>query len=469
MRLRLPSLRLLVPAILALAAGCAAADTSTGEGEDDVRAGERSILGRPKDYAADKTLRARSEALNISQKERRAVAWQALARILKETTIQEKHVKDGRKRARLPVFRTWYGKDDFGRMFAKGYGEQSADLRKTRTPMSDAAINALFDWNGSDRGAWAEDSYLDRVKNADTKPEIQGLGGNARVSYSPGVLRHVLKNYGTLSKCLTGAIKDDPAAGPPRADQFAPCFDEEAPADAAVIKASWLRADFGGTVPVTPTTPEALKARLAGSVDDGAWGPGATQATPDESSIYTVTMSDGSTFRMPGLHLITKELRDWLWISIWWSPDPDTDFGADRPQEIKALTGPWKNYKMCVVTGFDEGDADPTGGYPTGPGSLGDALKSVYAGKGAPSWCSNQYIERGAHNAQTNCIGCHQHAGTELRSEAVLADERKFPSQGRTKTRQNFPTDYVFAISSPPEGLGQISQTQIEHFDAVDR
>ena len=62
MRLRLPSLRLLVPGILALAAGCAAADTSTGEGEDDVRAGERSILGRPKDYAADKTQRARSEA-----------------------------------------------------------------------------------------------------------------------------------------------------------------------------------------------------------------------------------------------------------------------------------------------------------------------------------------------------------------------------------------------------------------------
>jgi hypothetical protein len=100
---------------------------------------------------------------------------------------------------------------------------------------------------------------------------------------------------------------------------------------------------------------------------------------------------------------------------------------------------------------------------------LGDALKAAYAGKGAPSWCSNQYIERGAHNAQTNCIGCHQHAGTELRSEAVLADERKFPSQGRSKTRQNFPTDYVFAISSPPEGLGQISQTQIEHFDTVDR
>jgi len=55
----------------------------------------------------------------------------------------------------------------------------------------------------------------------------------------------------------------------------------------------------------------------------------------------------------------------------------------------------------------------------------------VHAGAGGPSWCSNQYIERGAHNAQTNCIGCHQHAGTGLASEDVLADSLTFPQSGR--------------------------------------
>ena len=34
---------------------------------------------------------------------------------------------------------------------------------------------------------------------------------------------------------------------------------------------------------------------------------------------------------------------------------PNTDFGADRPASI---TGPWKNYKMCVATQYLEGDAD---------------------------------------------------------------------------------------------------------------
>src|SRR5690606_27811438 len=115
------------------------------------------------------------------------------------------------------------------------------------------------------------------------------------------------------------------------------------------------------------------------------------------------------------------ELRHWLWITIWWSPEPNTDFGADRPEAITELGGPWKNYKMCVATDFEERDPDPTGGYPTGPGSLGDALAAVHGGGSpgspTPSWCSNQFIERGAKNAQTNCVGCHQHAGTTLLSE----------------------------------------------------
>ena len=180
-------------------------------------------------------------------------------------------------------------------------------------------------------------------------------------------------------------------------------------------------------------------------------------------------MTDGSTFRMPALHLITKELREWLWITIWWSPEPDTDFGADRPAAITQLGGPWKNYKMCVVTGYEEKDPDPTGGFPTGKGSLGDALKATYKGVGAPTWCSNQYIERGTHNAQTNCIGCHQHAGTTETSESILQAPDKFPEASRTKLRKNFPADYLWAVTSAPERLAGIIEDQVKHYDQVDR
>lgn len=461
---------------LALSAASAAAGCSADSGdgtsqEDDVRSAERAIIGPARPYVPSRTLDRQKDALDASQKLRREVAWKSLAKILKDNRVAESDAKLGTKRARLPAFRTWYQKDDYERMFAKLYEEHGKDARKARAPFTDAQIDAALEWNATDRGSWSDDAFEDRLKQIDSKAAAEGLGGNARVQYSTGAVRHMMKNWAPLTKCARGEVADEPNAEPKSPSLFATCVDEEFPKDAAVIKAAWLRSDFDIKVPVRPTSAEALKARMAGELDEGGWGraDAANDQAPDDASIYSVKMTDGSSFRMPALHLVTKELREWLWITMWWSPDPDTDFGADRPQAITELGGPWKNYKMCVVTGYEEKDPDPTGGFPTGPGSLGDALAATYKGVGAPTWCSNQYIERGAHNAQTNCIGCHQHAGTNLRSEAVLEDAVAFPDFGRTKIRKNFPADYVFAAVQPPEGIAAIMQTRVEHFDTVDR
>lgn len=456
---------------VAAAVGCSAESSDGASQDDDVRSVERAIIGPARPYVADKTLEGKKDTLDASQKARREAAWKALAKVLKDGRIAEPDVKVDSKRAKLPAFRTWYQKDDYERMFAKLYEEHGKEPRKARKPFTDAEIDAVLDWNAKDRGSWADDAFEERLKQIDGRAAAQGLGGNARVQYSTGAVRHMMKSWAPLTKCARGEVADDPKAEPRAPDLFATCVDEEFPKDAAVIKAAWLRSDFGMKVPVRSTSAEALKARFAGTVDEGGWGKGdaADEQAPDESSIYSVKMTDGSSFRMPALHLVTKELREWLWITIWWSPEPDTDFGADRPAEITKLGGPWKNYKMCVVTGYEEKDADPTGGFPTGKGSLGDALKAVHQGVGAPTWCSNQYVERGTHNAQTNCIGCHQHAGTNLRSEAVLGDATAFPDFGRTKVRKNFPADYVFAAVQPPESIASGMQTQVEHFDSVDR
>lgn len=455
---------------LAAAVGCGvSADQGAGE-EDDVRSVERAIIGKPKEYPADRTLDTKLDLLNSSQKARREAAWKALAKVLRDVNLADPDVKVGRSRGKLPAFRTWYQKDDIERMFARAYEAHGKEGRLKRTPLTTAEINAVAEWNAEDRGSWTEEAYFERIKSLEqNKAAVQGLGGNARVSYSPGAVRHMMKNYPLLAKCARGEIADDPKKDLFATKNFSTCLDAEFPKDAAIIKAAWLRADFGMGVPVRPTTPEALAPRLAGTKDDGGWGKGVTEATPDESSIYTVKMSDGSTFRLPALHLVTKELREWLWITIWWAPDPDNDFGADRPDEIKRLPGPWKNYKMAVSTSFVESDPDPTGGFPRGKGSLGDALAATYAGVGKATWNSNQYVERGAHNAQTNCIGCHQHAGTPLRSEAILADPVAFPAAGRTKVRGNFPGDYTFAVSAPPDSLGQAFDSVISHYDSVDR
>jgi hypothetical protein len=116
---------------------------------------------------------------------------------------------------------------------------------------------------------------------------------------------------------------------------------------------------------------------------------------------------------------------------------------------------------MCVVSQYLEGDADPRGGF---SGSLGDSLEAVN-GTNTPSWCSNPYLEKGSGNAQTNCIGCHQHGGTSLRVEEILA----LPHHGSTRLRNNFFTDYLWAIKGGQgEDLSALVQAEVDFWDATD-
>jgi hypothetical protein len=236
------------------------------------------------------------------------------------------------------------------------------------------------------------------------------------------------------------------------------CLGGEMPRDSVIVKADWRRQfQVNDLMPVFNTSADRMTARFESESiwnEDGQQGPGA-------EDIYTMIIpSTGARFRLPALHIMTKELDHWLWITLWYSPFPDTDFGADRPA---AITGPWRNYKMCVATQYLEGDADPRGGF---SGTLGDALAAVNRGTDQPSWCSNPYLELGPGNAATNCIGCHQHGGTELTAEAILADQPHF---GVTRVRNNFFTDYLWAVKGGGgEDLSAIVQAEVDYWDAND-
>ncbi len=239
------------------------------------------------------------------------------------------------------------------------------------------------------------------------------------------------------------------------------CLDGEMPRDAVIIKADWQRVFPGELMNVYDTSGPRLTQRLEGM---NTWSPDGG-ASPPATDIYTVTVPfTQSRFRMPALHVMSKELDHWLWITLWYSPDPDSDFGADRPAAIAALPGPWRNYKMCVTTGYLEGDPDPTGGF---TGTLGAALAAVHRrGTDAPTWCSNPYLEEGAGNAATNCIGCHQHGGTTLTAESILANTPLF---GTTRIRNNFFTDYLWAVKGGNgDDLSNIVTNEIEYWDQID-
>jgi hypothetical protein len=180
-----------------------------------------------------------------------------------------------------------------------------------------------------------------------------------------------------------------------------------------------------------------------------------------------VRATSGNVYRLSGLHLMTRELDHWLWITLWWSPEPDGDFGADRPAAIDALGGPWGSYKMCAVAAFHEGDPDPGGGYQADHPELAAALAAVHAGEGGPSWCSNPYLELGHGNAATNCVGCHQHGGTQLGSEAILSEGTTFPEHGRLQVRNNFPVDYLWSTDRGDQ-VAAMLRDEVEYWDDVE-
>ena len=252
---------------------------------------------------------------------------------------------------------------------------------------------------------------------------------------------------GPAAVWLTVAARDDGRAALTvdyrEADPaWAPCLTSAFPLDAAVIKADWRRAELGIIVPRHDTSASGLARMIA---DGGTWGDGSGELDPGPESIYSLTLPNGGRYRLTGLHLMTKELDHWLWITLWWSDDPDHDFGADRPASIAALPGPWRNYKMAVATAFRDEDPAPAVGA-TDP-TLAAALAQVASGAGASSWASNPYIELGHGNGQSNCVGCHQHGGTTLDSATIIGDPARFPDHGRLQQRNNFPSDYSWAVT----------------------
>ena len=182
---------------------------------------------------------------------------------------------------------------------------------------------------------------------------------------------------------------------------------------------------------------------------------------------------------------MTKDVREWVWVSLWWDPNAKTeDFGADQPAAIANFNnGVWRNYKMCVVSALAEKDPQPWASYTGSADTLAGSIKAVYdaiqkqidtgtesdpaslatlfdpvpvplelPGALGPwaaphnqqtSWCSNPNVEAHPGNGRTSCIGCHQFPMT--RNEARNVDMEfthvlvgDVPQFGRAKVRENF-------------------------------
>jgi hypothetical protein len=176
--------------------------------------------------------------------------------------------------------------------------------------------------------------------------------------------------------------------------------------------------------------------------------------------------------------VVTKDIKHWLLISLWWSPHPDEDFGEDRPDSLRGM-GVWSNYKMCVVSDYAETAENPAvESRKLGFNSLANSMEVVQLNAGGDSWCANPYIELGQGNTRTNCIGCHQHSGTAVSPVEVFLDDPKdsknaarraaFPGNGRRQVRKNFPHDYLWSIGTSPDTFEATIAAKAQEIDLLD-
>lgn len=479
MRLPLPSSCRAAALAAALAAGCGAAGDDpgacpTGLVVSAASAPDRSLLGPGSPYPADPTLSAQADAIDRSQRVRRAVAWEVMARVLEPVTIAG---RDRLEHATVARFRTWYDREDLTRIFQGLYADLGPAGRSARARFPEAALDAAFRRDVSHVDtlpAWTPTRWRDYLGSLHSPEALVGVGGLRRVLVSPDVARHLVRSYPEVLGCLEGAvppaIADGPAAGSglpgasgpcggrglqggsgsrraPSQTTGATCLDGVFPLGSATVSMDWRRADAGWTLPVYDSTGPAIARRYA-TGRDAAWGPGDAVGSPSPAEIYTMQLPAGTRFRLAGMHIRTRELGRWLNITLWYSDTPDSDFGADRPVSIQALGAPWTSYKLCVTTDFDEGDPRPDGGFARAAPSLAEALRAVHEGAGGPSWCSNPYIDAGPGLVRSNCVGCHQHAMTGVRPAQTVGDEARYPRVGRAQVRNNFPTDMFWGLDA---------------------
>ena len=485
-------------------AGCAGPSTTcpeVGAEESELSAPARYVLGQGAPWPAD-SRRDEEAALRASMGRRRELGWDVIARLVEEVHV----ASPSGGPATLPRFQTWYDEEDLRRivqyLHATGAEEYTASVMDEAFEWN---AHAVLEFEG-----WPEARLAAFVRATAEGESARGLGGIERVVYSPSAARHLIQNHNELARCVapdpqaelpagsrsteevervwldgcssqrlgpyavadggtlvaesedavTLSVDGEECAAPCRVSGpaevyldvralqrgraqvsvrydarvalWTPCLAREFPEGAVILKTEYRRVGFGVSVGAHNTSVAGIESVFAAGE---SWTEGDAQ-DPREDSVFTLELPSGARYRLVAMHSMVKDLDHWVWSTMWWSDSPSEDFGEDRPASLRF---PWNQYKMCATTWFEEEDAEFTG--------VSDEIRVASTLRARESWCSNPFIESGAGAAATNCIGCHQHAGTGASSEEILGGAFVPAARpGRLQERTNFPTDYVFSV-----------------------
>ena len=159
--------------------------------------------------------------------------------------------------------------------------------------------------------------------------------------------------------------------------------------------------------------------------------------------MLTITLGSDATssqkFGLVGFHLGVKAPREHFWATYWWTPVVrEKRFGDDR--EITQGTseyarGVLSHLNMCTATRFNAVQAD-----------------QYIDSNNLTSWCSNPCIESAPVSHLTNCIGCHQHAGSSVDPVQTFSSadgkSQMFPYWGNSRVTTLHPSDFLWSVST---------------------
>lgn len=453
----------------------------------------RKILGAAAPYRAlgnvDASLMENSTAY------RRKVAWEIVERVLEPVTLANpelNRLQSLKYDPTLHTWQSWYDAQEIGEMFQQLYMEHGKENRLPRwsalsnsqplqkKPFSNEALDGIFEKHAK-KGltAWSEDRFNQYLGQFTKRKDLDGLisgvtekegpRGRGITLFSPEFVRHIFENYREILEC-SKVLPTLSATEKLPGGLNSPCFSKNFPSSAVAIKTSWTRvSNTGKDLPSIDTSATGL----AQTLKLGEWKhpSNAKLHSPSAMNIFTMKSRLGAQvtgqYRLNGMHITVNEKEDWLWISLWWADNPNEDFGSDRPASLKWKAGTvWENYKMCVVSSFNN---KSKGDWKNLDSShLGEVLSVTENNNSEMSWCSNPFIEVGKGNANTNCIGCHQHAGAQVDADATFQDGAAFPHNGRSKTRENFPGSFMWSFSTPPDNFFHRIKETVRSIDTAD-
>ncbi len=434
----------------------------------------RRILGNGVDYKAGDV---KAAEVNASVVKRRQEAWRIVEETMKPTNIDMGEFGT----RKLAAWQTWYDRTEFQRLFEVLYRcelapEERESFKDTTSPfvVDPARVKKVIaEFPRQDLGtAWTEGRFrelLSQLKTSNDLAGLNGVDGTGMSLYSPALIGHYLENAAAVYNC-DGSVEPAPGSE----DVIGDCFGKPFPPAAVAVKPTFNKIQSGAMAFDTSALGMS-KMFNAPPPGKNMWR---TAATPGEpvvnltgdagSRIYRLTYRQGDTvggeYALTGMHITTKEIPEWMWVSVWWSPKPDRDFGADRPKDLVEKIDPlYANYKMCVASTFEEKDPLVTGGQANKgdlPTDLLAALKASYRAMKPATWCSNPFIEHMPHGGKTNCIGCHQHGGPD----GIDMPTANRPSD-TLKVGRRFPGDFMASFHGGKDDFQGLIQEVVSNVD----